>query len=73
MSASYNGLLVTFKKDLCEEHVETIMQAIKLIKDVIDVRPVDDEGYNVSVSRIQATRECSNDLHNLLEKWRKRW
>ncbi len=67
MTDRHNGLLVTFDKSIREDDLEQLINAISMIKHVIDVQPVPLDP-NDMINRIQIQRELKQKLWKALEE-----
>lgn len=64
MSESFKGLLVTFEKDVHEDYIEEFTNAIKLLRHVIDVKPIPSRGIDQEIAEDRVRR----DLHKKILK-----
>lgn len=66
MTDRYNAVVVTFEKDIRDDDAETIINAIRMIKGVLDVNPnVSD--VNMHVAQTRAKIEIINKLYDLIK------
>lgn len=68
MSDRYKGFVVTLAKDIHAEGSKEIINAIKMLKGVIDVTPVTENPYDDEIIRMRTLHTFQEDLVNLLEK-----
>lgn len=69
MTDSFKGLTVTFGRDIREDDVEHIINAIKMIKGVIDVIPSVATGEDI-MNRIRIEREVEDKIWYALKNYK---
>lgn len=67
MSDMVKGFTVVLKKDMREEDAEQIMQAIKLMKGVADVKPEITQGGDI-LHQMRAKSEVKDKLIKFIEE-----
>lgn len=66
MTNRYNAVVVTFERDIRDDDAEAIINAIRMIKGVVDVDPnVSDINMHVAETRVKI--ELTNKLYDVLK------
>ena len=65
MTDRYKGLTVAFKQDIRDDDAQKIIEAIRLLRGVADVKPVL-AGFEDLTTTIRVNREWSDALYQLI-------
>lgn len=67
MTDRYSGFIVTLRNDLRSDDVEATLNALRMVKGVIDVSPIVSD-CEVSVAAIRAKNEMREKLFNFIRE-----
>jgi len=68
MSSSVKGLMVILDKDYDQDEKEKFIAAIKMMKGVLDVQPIESEIFNDSIIRSRTISTVTNEVNKVLFK-----
>ena len=71
MTDRVKGFIITLERDLREEDVECVVNALYMIKNVTSIKPIQARPYDDSVIRQRVLTEINADVNALLAKWNK--
>ena len=68
MTDRYNAVVVTFDREIREDDAEHLINAIRMLKGVVDVTPnVSDINSHIAESKVK--RELADKLYSILNGW----
>lgn len=65
MTDRINGVIVTFSKEIREDDAEAVLNAIKMVKGVLTVKPIV-SGYEQHIAEERVRRELTDKLFKVL-------
>lgn len=71
MTTRLKAFIVVLDHDMREDDAEHVINAIKMLRCVQEVKPLPANGYDDFVIRSRTMQEVQDDLRGLMQKWNK--
>lgn len=65
MTTRYSGVLVTFDREIREDDLESLMEALRHFRHVVRVEPAPVDGWDVAMAKSQLRRELHKKVYDL--------
>lgn len=66
MTERLNGVIVTFNKEIRVDDAEAVLNAIKMVKGVLSVKPIPNSNYEQHIAEERVRRELTDKLFKVL-------
>lgn len=67
MTTRHRGYVVVLERDIREDDAEAVINALKMVRGVIDVKPVE-SNIDAEISGVRARTEVRQKIYNVLKE-----